>query len=63
MFLPGYTVLSGKLYPSDTVSTQIASSKGATGYGWKKFVTENYSGDMGFSGDDIVLMLCGGASW
>lgn len=56
VFLPGYTVFRGKTFPSDPASTKIASLRGATGYGWKKFVTENYSGDMGSSGDDIILM-------
>lgn len=56
VFLPGYTVFRGKTFPSDPASTQIASLKGATGYGWKKFVSEDYNGDMGSSGDDIILM-------
>jgi hypothetical protein len=56
VFLPGYTVFRGKLFPADPNATKISTLKGATGYGWKKFVTENYSGDNGSSGDDIILM-------
>lgn len=56
VFLPGYTVFRGKLFPADPASTKISTLKGATGYGWKKFVTENYAGDNGSSGDDIILM-------
>lgn len=56
VFLPGYTIFRGKVFPADPASTQIASLKGATGYGWKKFVSESYNGDMGSSGDDIILM-------
>lgn len=56
VFLPGYTVFRGKLYPADPNATKVASLRGATGYGWKKFVTENYSGDNASSGDDIILM-------
>lgn len=56
VFLPGYTVFRGKLFPADPASTQIATLKGATGYGWKKFVTEGFAGDNGSSGDDIILM-------
>jgi len=56
VFLPGYTVFRGKLFPADPASTKISTLKGATGYGWKKFVTENYTGDNGSSGDDIILM-------
>lgn len=56
IFLPGYTVFRGKVFPADPASTKIATLKGATGYGWKKYVTENYAGDNGSSGDDIILM-------
>ncbi|MEO9003138.1 MAG: RagB/SusD family nutrient uptake outer membrane protein [Ginsengibacter sp.] len=56
IFLPGYTVFRGQLFPADPVATKISSLKGATGYGWKKFVTENFTGDNGSSGDDIILM-------
>lgn len=56
VFLPEYTTFRGQLYlahPSKT-PTGIASLIGATGYGWKKYVTEDYSGDQGSSGDDII---------
>lgn len=56
VFLPGYTVFRGQTFPADPAATKVATLKGATGYGWKKFVTENYAGDQGSSGDDIVLM-------
>ena len=56
VFLPGYTIFRGQLFPADPVSTLISSSVGATGYGWKKFVTENYTGSSASSGDDIILM-------
>jgi hypothetical protein len=56
VFLPGYTVFRGELFPADPASTKISTLKGATGYGWKKFVTEGYTGDNGSSGDDIILM-------
>lgn len=56
VFLPGYTVFRGVQYeghPSKT-NSGIASLRGATGYGWKKYVTEEYNGDWGSSGDDII---------
>jgi hypothetical protein len=56
VFLPGYTVFGGQLYPTNPVPLKIGALKGATGYGWKKFVTDGYSGDQGSSGDDIILM-------
>jgi hypothetical protein len=56
VFLPGYTVFRGKLFPADPVSTKISSLRGATGYGWKKFVTEGYTGNPSSSGDDFILM-------
>lgn len=58
VFLPEYTTFRGQLYlghPSKT-NSGIASLVGATGYGWKKYVTEDYSGDQGSSGDDIILI-------
>ncbi len=56
IFLPEYTVFRGELYLAhpDNTNLGIASQVGATGYGWKKYVTENYSGDQGSSGDDII---------
>lgn len=56
VFLPGYTEFRGRKFPVDPESTQISDLRGATGYGWKKFVTEDYDGDIGSSGDDIILM-------
>lgn len=56
VFLPGYTVFRGKLFPADPEATQIASLRGATGYGLKKYVTENYTGSLTSSGDDIILI-------
>lgn len=58
IFLPGYTVFRGVQYEGhpDKTSSGIASLRGATGYGWKKFVTEDYKGDLGSSGDDIILV-------
>lgn len=57
VFLPEYTVFRGKLYlahPDLTNSGIGTPLKGATGYGWKKFVTEDFDGDLGSSGDDII---------
>lgn len=54
VFLPGYTMFRGKLFPADPAQNGISSLAGATGYGWKKYVTEDYSGDQGSSGDDII---------
>lgn len=54
-FLPGYTVFRGELWPDDP-STVIGALNGSTGYGWKKFVDEDYSGNIGSSGDDVILV-------
>lgn len=56
IFLPEYTVFRGQLYLAHPENTSIglASLRGITGYGWKKYVTENYVGDQGSSGDDII---------
>lgn len=56
VFLPGYTMFRGVLYEGhpDKTSSGIASLPGATGYGWKKYVTEDYNGDWASSGDDII---------
>lgn len=58
LFLPQYTEFRGELYLAhpDLTNEGIASLVGATGYGWKKYVTEGYSGDQGSSGDDIILI-------
>lgn len=59
-FLPSYTTFRGKLYLSnpDPASPGYTTSGtgliGHTGYTWKKYVTENYVGDQGSSGDDII---------
>ena len=52
VFLPEYTVFNGKKFTK--ANSAIGSLVGATGYGWKKYVTEGYSGDMGSSGDDVI---------
>lgn len=56
VFLPGYTMFRGVLYEGhpDKTSSGIANLPGATGYGWKKYVTEDYNGDWASSGDDII---------
>jgi hypothetical protein len=60
VFLPSYTTFRGKLYLSnpDPASPGYTTSGtgliGHTGYTWKKYVTENYVGDWGSSGDDII---------
>ena len=52
IFLPEYTVFNGKKFT--LANSAIGSLVGATGYGWKKYVTEGYAGDMGSSGDDVI---------
>jgi starch-binding outer membrane protein, SusD/RagB family len=58
MFLPEYTVFRGTLYLAHPALTDfgIKSLSGATGYGCKKFVGEDYSGDVTSSGDDIIYI-------
>lgn len=58
IFLPEYTEFRGRLFLAhpDRTSDNIAALPGATGYGWKKYVTEDYSGDFGNSGDDVILV-------
>lgn len=58
MFLPEYTMFRGRLYLADPALTDIGikTLSGATGYGCKKFVTENYTGDVRSSGDDVILI-------
>jgi starch-binding outer membrane protein, SusD/RagB family len=58
MFLPEYTVFRGTLYLAnpDLTDFGIKSLNGATGYGCKKFVTENYTGDINSSGDDVIYI-------
>ncbi|MCE5345534.1 MAG: RagB/SusD family nutrient uptake outer membrane protein [Bacteroidales bacterium] len=56
IFLPEYTFFRGTLYLGhpDLTDVGIKNLIGATGYGVKKYVTENYVGDQGSSGDDII---------
>ena len=55
IFLPEYTVFQGTLYLGHPDLTDIGTNLiGSTGYGVKKYVTENYVGDQGSSGDDII---------
>lgn len=56
VFLPEYTTFRGELYLGhpELTASGIATTPGATGYGWKKYVTENYNGNLTSSGDDII---------
>lgn len=56
IFLPEYTVFRGVQYLGhpELTTSGIASLPGATGYGWKKYVTEDYNGNWASSGDDII---------
>jgi hypothetical protein len=58
MFLPQYTVFRGILYLADPSLTTfgVKSLNGATGYGCKKFVTENFTGDRTSAGDDYYFI-------
>lgn len=56
VFLPGITEFRGKLFPSDPYQNGISKLMGATGYGWKKYITEDYSGNWASSGDDMILI-------
>lgn len=56
VFLPGFTIFRDRLYPADPDATKVGSLRGSTGYGIKKYVTENYSGILNSSGDDIILI-------
>lgn len=51
VFLPGYTVFRGQLWEGSPIGSNLI---GATGYGWKKYVTEDYTGAQNSSGDDII---------
>ncbi len=53
VFLPFYTEFRGVVYDP---TNELNSLVGATGYGQKKMVTEDYDGDWGSSGDDIIRM-------
>jgi hypothetical protein len=52
LFLPEYTVFNGVKFTKD--NSGIGKLVGATGYGWKKYVTEGYAGNASSSGDDII---------
>lgn len=56
LFLPQYTIFNGTLYLAHPELTNygLKSLHGATGYGWKKFTTDGYTGEQGNSGDDII---------
>lgn len=56
IFLPEYTVFRDRLYLAhpDKTNLGVGSLPGVTGYGWKKYVTENYVGAQNSSGDDII---------
>ena len=59
IFLPEYTEFRGILYlahPSLTNKGIGTPLRGATGYGWKKYVTENYTGNVYSSGDDVIII-------
>ena len=58
VFLPEYTVFRGVLYLAhpDYFEGAAAALMGSTGYGIKKFVTENYTGNVFSSGDDMILL-------
>ncbi|WP_158858528.1 RagB/SusD family nutrient uptake outer membrane protein [Lunatibacter salilacus] len=58
VFLPEYTEFRGRLFLAhpDRTGDNIAALPGATGYGWKKYVTEDFAGDFGSSGDDNILV-------
>ena len=53
VFLPFYTEFRGKVYDP---TNELKNLVGATGYGQKKMVTEDYQGDWGSSGDDIIRL-------
>ena len=51
IFLPYYTIFRGRLY--DQISIGRLN---VTGYSWKKYVTEDWVGVTGNSGEDIILI-------
>jgi len=53
LFLPGHTEFRETLWPDDA-EVVIGNLNGATGYGWKKYVREDYNGDQASSGDDRI---------
>ena len=52
VFLPDYTVFNGVKFTKE--NSGIGKLVGATGYGWKKYVTEGFAGSASSSGDDII---------
>jgi hypothetical protein len=58
MFLPQYTVFRGILYLADPSLTNLGlkEQEGVTGYGCKKFVTENYTGNPTSSDDPVYFI-------
>jgi hypothetical protein len=58
IFLPEYTEFRGKLFLAhpDLTTSGLATLTGATGYCWKKYVTEDYNDAYNNSGDDIILL-------
>jgi len=51
IFLPYYTEFRGRLFTVTGIG-----SMNVTGYCWKKYVTEDYTGAFNNSGDDIILL-------
>ena len=51
VFLPYYTVFRGQLYDDPMIG-----ALNVTGYGWKKYVTEDWVGAIHDSGEDIILL-------
>lgn len=58
ILLPSYTIWEGKRYnPHPDSTTQgVKAGPGRTGYGCKKFTTENYKGDGFSSGADMIFV-------
>ena len=58
LFLPEYTEWQGTLYLGhpELTSSGIATMVGGTGYGWKKFSAENYTGNVRTSGADVTIL-------
>ncbi len=58
IFLPEYTMWQGRLYLAhpDQTENSMARWSGVTGYAWKKFTQENYTGDVWSSGADMIII-------
>lgn len=58
ILLPNYTIWQGKRYNPhpDSTTEGVKAGPGRTGYGCKKFTTENYSGDGFSSGADMIYI-------